>query len=59
VKLADRITNLEPPPPDWTLAKRQAYREEARQILEALRGCSPALEERLRAKIEAYQRHCR
>src|SRR5258708_2572005 len=25
VKLADRITNLEPPPPKWTVEKRTAY----------------------------------
>jgi (p)ppGpp synthase/HD superfamily hydrolase len=59
VKLADRITNLEPPPPGWTPEKRRGYRAEARRILEALQGSNPALEERLRRKIEEYERHCR
>jgi len=36
VKLADRITNLQPPPGRWTTQKRVAYREEARVILAAL-----------------------
>jgi len=58
VKLADRITNLEPPPHDWTAEKRRAYREEARLILGGLAGSSPVLEARLRQKIEAYGRYC-
>lgn len=58
VKLGDRITNLEPPPPQWTLEKRRAYRDEARQILEALRGASPWLEARLAGRISAYEAHC-
>lgn len=58
VKLADRITNLEQPPPEWTADKRRAYREEARLILRELTGSSPPLEHRLRQKIEAYSEHC-
>jgi len=57
VKLADRITNLEPPPADWSAEKRRSYRDEANVILTELAGCSPALEERLRLKIEAYARY--
>lgn len=59
VKLADRVTNLEPPPPEWSLDKRRAYLEEARGILVALRGASPALEARLTEKAAAYEVHCR
>ena len=54
VKLADRITNLEPPPHYWTQAKCAAYREEARQISAALGHASPALKRRLEEKIESY-----
>jgi (p)ppGpp synthase/HD superfamily hydrolase len=54
VKLADRITNLAPAPPHWTPAKRQAYRAEARQILQALGEASPCLAARLRARIDGY-----
>jgi (p)ppGpp synthase/HD superfamily hydrolase len=54
VKLADRITNLEPPPHYWTAEKKQKYREEARLILERLRGASALLETRIAEKIAAY-----
>lgn len=58
VKLADRITNLEPPPPDWSLDKRRAYLAEALVILEALRGGSAALEARLLTKAAHYEQWC-
>lgn len=58
VKLADRITNLEPPPPKWSVDKRRAYLDEAHQILNALRGASPALEVRLEEKAREYARFC-
>jgi len=54
VKLADRITNLQPAPPQWDAAKRAAYREEAVAIAEALGDASPLLAARIRAKIAAY-----
>jgi len=54
VKLADRITNLMKPPAYWTTDKRRAYREEGREILEALGEASPWLAERLAQRIEAY-----
>lgn len=59
VKLADRITNLEPPPPAWSADKRRAYLAEARVILDALRGASAQLEARLARKIAEYEAHCR
>lgn len=55
VKLADRITNLQPPPASWSRDKIVAYREEARTILTALGEVSPFLAARLTAKIEAYR----
>lgn len=59
VKLADRITNLEPPPRAWSAEKRRAYLAEARLILDALRGASAPLEGRLASKIVEYEAHCR
>ncbi|SDH53380.1 HD domain-containing protein [Roseospirillum parvum] len=54
VKMADRITNLQPPPAHWSGEKIVAYRDEAKGILSALRDGSPYLEKRLAAKIDAY-----
>ncbi len=59
VKLADRITNLEPPPPAWSVEKRLAYRDEAKAILHALRGRCVGLAARLEQKIDAYDAFCR
>ncbi len=54
VKLADRITNLAPPPTRWDRAKCEKYQAEAQQILETLGSACPPLANRLRARIEAY-----
>lgn len=54
VKLADRITNLQPPPRSWSTPKIAAYRAEAQQILDALGSASPTLAARLQQKIVAY-----
>ena len=54
VKLADRITNLQPAPAHWTAEKRAAYRAEAIAIADALAGASTQLDARIRAKIAAY-----
>jgi (p)ppGpp synthase/HD superfamily hydrolase len=54
VKMADRITNLQPPPAHWPKAKIAAYRDEAVEIHRRLRGAHPAISERLLVKIEAY-----
>ncbi len=55
VKLADRITNLQPPPQHWTQEKIIRYREEAIVIHEALKETSPFLASRLAGKIEGYK----
>ena len=58
VKLADRITNLQPPPHYWTKEKINSYREEAQIILDTL-GCSNEfLAQRLADKIKNYQQYC-
>lgn len=55
VKLADRISNLAPPPVYWSRDKRHDYREDAMLILDALGSASPYLAGRLREKITAYK----
>jgi (p)ppGpp synthase/HD superfamily hydrolase len=54
VKLADRITNMQPPPKHWEPAKVAAYKAEAGEILAALGEASPLLAARLAEKIAAY-----
>jgi (p)ppGpp synthase/HD superfamily hydrolase len=58
VKLADRITNLAPPPVFWTRDKCRAYRDEAIVIADALGAASAALDARIRGRIAAYATHC-
>ncbi|MBB6498811.1 HD domain-containing protein [Pedobacter cryoconitis] len=55
VKLADRITNLQVPPMHWDQQKKKKYREEAKVILETLKGGNSYLEKRLAGKIEEYE----
>jgi (p)ppGpp synthase/HD superfamily hydrolase len=55
VKLADRITNLQPPPDDWTDGKKSIYLDQAREIHTALKHTSPFLSQRLCEKIAAYE----
>lgn len=54
IKLADRITNLQPPPPHWDNAKKIKYQQEARTILHELKYGNDFLARRLEAKIEEY-----
>lgn len=54
VKLADRISNLQGPPPHWSLEKAAAYRVEAQGILAALGEAHPVLAARLAQKIALY-----
>ncbi len=56
VKLADRITNLAPPPPHWSAEKVTRYRAEAEEISEALGDASAFLSARLRQKLAGYPR---
>ena len=56
VKLADRITNLQPPPPHWSKERKINYRDEARLIVSELRDCNEYLARRLEEKIEEYGR---
>lgn len=54
VKLADRITNLQPPPSYWSISKIDSYREEAIFILDCLGEANDILADRLRSKINIY-----
>ncbi|MBS1149580.1 MAG: Guanosine polyphosphate pyrophosphohydrolase/synthetase [Myxococcaceae bacterium] len=54
VKLADRITNLAPPPPHWTAEKIGTYRAEAEEILRALGEASAFLSIRFRERLSVY-----
>ncbi len=58
VKLADRITNLAPPPPTWSREKCAAYRDEATSIADALGAASAQLDARLRRRIASYAAYC-
>ena len=55
VKLADRITNLQPPPPHWDKERKIKYREEAKIILSELKDGNEFLAKRLEKKIEEYR----
>ena len=55
VKLADRITNLQPPPAHWTPEKCARYLEEAKLIYDALHEASPFLADRLQQKMQSYR----
>lgn len=54
VKLADRITNLAPPPAHWSADKVAAYREEAREIHRQLSPANAQLAQRLEQRIHRY-----
>jgi (p)ppGpp synthase/HD superfamily hydrolase len=55
VKLADRITNLQPPPAHWDRDKIRRYRDEAIEIHLQLQSASPYLAARLADKIQNYR----
>ena len=57
VKLADRITNLQPPPGKWSKEHIREYQFDSMQILQALNGGNEYLEKRLEAKIEEYGKY--
>ena len=54
VKMADRITNLQPPPGHWKPNRIRDYHRESGVILEALAGASPFLAERFGSKLRDY-----
>ncbi len=57
VKLADRITNLQSPPPNWNKEKRSKYLDQAKLILKELYNGNEYLANRLKEKIEEYKKY--
>jgi (p)ppGpp synthase/HD superfamily hydrolase len=57
VKMADRVTNLQPPPKNWTPEKINRYREESIIIHERLQNGSSYLASRLLEKIDHYAKY--
>ena len=57
VKLADRISNMQTPPPFWDAEKKADYHRMAKRILENLEGGNAFLEKRLSEKIASYQQY--
>lgn len=57
VKLADRITNLQPPPADWNASKKAEYLREARVIYDELKEGNEYLAERLKKLMSEYSKY--
>ena len=55
VKLADRITNLQEPPPHWTEEKKQNYLHEAKEIATTLGEANEYLHQRILERMKVYQ----
>lgn len=55
VKLADRITNLQVPPPSWSKEKIKGYLEESELILAELKGSNRYLEKRMKREMIKYK----
>ena len=58
VKMADRISNLQPPPAHWDKEKRNKYKNEALLIYSELKDACEYLSNRLKEKIAFYERYC-
>jgi (p)ppGpp synthase/HD superfamily hydrolase len=54
IKVADRITNLQPPPTYWTQEKIKRYWKESRVIYQNLKESNVRLAQRLNEKIGNY-----
>lgn len=55
VKLADRITNMQTPPPHWNKERKIKYQEQANFIYNELKISNFYLAKRLKNKIESYE----
>ncbi len=58
VKLADRITNMQIPPGNWSLEKKIEYQEQAVLIYNSLKEGNKYLGDRLWEKIKEYSQYC-
>lgn len=59
VKLADRISNLQPPPHFWSQTKIKKYYLQSKQIYESLKSADTYLANRLAGKIKEYEKYLR
>jgi len=57
VKLADRITNLQLPPPHWEILRKIKYRNESVTIFDTLGSANAYLASRLSDKIKEYENY--
>jgi len=57
IKLADRITNLQKPPSSWSKEKIKYYYNDAKLIYKELKECSKFLSERIKSKIDDYEKY--
>lgn len=57
VKLADRITNLQRPPGNWSADKIDRYKQEAQSIYQAIGHCNTYLSDRLKEQIIVYSNY--
>ncbi len=57
VKLADRITNLQPPPSKWSNRKIKKYQDDSKLIHHALRDGNEYLAKRLKEIINDYGKY--
>ena len=55
VKMADRITNLNPPPSFWTDDKKQHYLEQSVVLYDTFKDANSTLAGRLKQRIEEYK----
>ena len=57
VKLADRISNLQPPPAFWTQEKIKQYFAESKMVYDMLQSADVYLADRLLGKIREYEQY--
>ncbi|OFX27400.1 MAG: guanosine polyphosphate pyrophosphohydrolase [Bacteroidetes bacterium GWA2_31_9] len=57
VKMADRITNLQKPPDNWTNEKKKNYQNEAQMIYDKLHTANEYIAERFLRKINDYSKY--
>ena len=57
VKMADRITNLQEPPKEWSIEKIKNYHNEAILIYKTLNKANTTIGDRLILKIENYRKY--
>lgn len=57
VKIADRITNLDVPPPHWNEDKKRKYKAQAQNICDGLKSPTMHIHGKLQMKIDEYDKY--